>query len=141
MTFYAVDSKRQSMRSTGIVNEVRDWVDGPDGKRRPAETQARDEDTGMPVWEVEVTYRQQAFGRVSSTTGFVRVGSAVQPVLGEFEPVTFRGLTVEVRVNKAGGMVESWRAEEMDDRATGSSRPSTSAAASQSSSSASGKAA
>ena len=28
MTFYAVDSKRQSMRSTGIVNEVKDWVVG-----------------------------------------------------------------------------------------------------------------
>ncbi len=72
MTFYAVDSRRQSMRSTGIVNEVREWVDGPDGKRRPAEGQARDEDTGMPLWEVEVLYRQVAFGRESNTTGVVR---------------------------------------------------------------------
>ena len=62
-------------------------------------------------------YRQQAFGRESSTTAFVRVGSGVQPVLGEFEPVSFRGLTVEVRVNKAGGLTESWRAEELDDKA------------------------
>ena len=45
MTFYAVDSKRQARRSTGIVNEVFER----DGKRKPSETQARDEDTGDAV--------------------------------------------------------------------------------------------
>ncbi len=118
MTFYAVDSKRQSMRSTGIVNEVKDWVDGPDGKRRPSEVQARDEETGLPLWEVEVLYKQIAFGRESNTTGIVRVGSPVQPVLGEFVPVAFLGLSVEVRVTKAGGLSESWRAESVDDKAS-----------------------
>lgn len=115
MTSYAVESNRQRMRSTGIVNEVKDWVDGPDGRRRPSETQARDEDTGMPLWEVEVLYRQTAFGRESNTTGTVRVGSPVQPVMGEFTPVAFQGLTVEVRVTKAGGLSESWRAEAVAD--------------------------
>lgn len=115
MTSYAVESKRQGMRSTGIVNEVKDWVDGPDGRRRPSETQARDEDTGMPLWEVEVLYRQVTFGRESNTTGVVRVGSPVQPVMGEFAPVAFQGLSVEVRVTKAGGLSESWRAEAVAD--------------------------
>ena len=115
MTSYAVESKRQRMRSTGIVNEVKDWVDGPDGRRRPSETQARDEDTGMPLWEVEVLYRQVTFGRESNTTGTVRVGSPVQPVMGEFAPVAFQGLSVEVRVTKAGGLSESWRAEAVAD--------------------------
>ena len=115
MTSYAVESKRQGMRSTGIVNEVKDWVDGPDGRRRPSEVQARDEDTGMPLWEVEVLYRQVTFGRESNTTGVVRVGSPVQPVLGEFAPVAFQGLSVEVRVTKAGGLSESWRAEAVAD--------------------------
>ena len=50
MTFYAVESKRQGMRSTGIVNEVFEWTER-DGKRKPSETQARDEDTGMPLWQ------------------------------------------------------------------------------------------
>lgn len=123
MTSYAVESKRQSMRSTGIVNEVKDWVDGPDGKRRPGELQSRHEDTGMLLWDVEVLYRQIAYGRESNTTGTVRVGSPVQPVLGEFAPVAFSGLTVEVRVTKAGGLGESWRAEGLLDEksvATGS---------------------
>jgi hypothetical protein len=121
MTFYAVESRRQGMRSTGIVNEVKDWVDGTDGKRRPGDAQSRDEDTGMPLWEVEVLYRQVAFGRESNTTGVVRVGSLVRPVLGEFVPVQFRALTVEVRVTKAGGLSESWRAESLvDEKAAGS---------------------
>ena len=40
-------------------------------------------------------------------------GSPVQPVLGEFVPVDFHNLGVEVRKNKAGGITESWRAESM----------------------------
>ena len=111
MTFYAVDSARQVMRSTGIVNEVREWVDGPEGKRRPSELQARDENTGMLLWDVEVLYRQVAFGRESNATGMVRVGAPVKPVLGEFAPVGFDGLSVEVRVTKAGGLSETWRAD------------------------------
>lgn len=125
MTFYAVDSRRQAMRSTSIVNEVKDWVEGADGKRRPAESQARDEDTGLLLWEVEVLYRQIAYGRESNTTGVVRVGSPVKPVLGEFVPVAFDGLSVEVRVTKAGGLSESWRAEGLADE-----KPSSPAAAS-----------
>lgn len=111
MTFYAVESKRQGMRSTGIVNEVFEWVER-DGKRKPSEIQANDENTGMPLWAVEVLYRQVAFGRESNTTGTVTVGSPVRPVLGEFAPVAFVGLTVEVRVIKASGsLAETWRAE------------------------------
>ena len=35
MAYYAVDSKRQGLRSTGNVNEVREWVDGPDRSSSP----------------------------------------------------------------------------------------------------------
>jgi len=115
MTFYAVDSKRQSMRSTGIVNEVFEWVER-DGKRKPSETQAHDENTGMPLWAVEVLYRQVSFGRESNTTGAVTVGSPVRPVLGEFAHVAFLGLSVEVRVIRASGsLAETWRAEALAD--------------------------
>lgn len=113
MTMYAVDSKRQSMLSTGIVNEVFEWVQGADGKRRQSEFQARDENTGMPLWDVEVLYRQTPYGRESNTTAPVRVGSPVKPVLHQFAPVEFRGLVAEVRVGKSGGLVESWKAEEL----------------------------
>jgi hypothetical protein len=141
MTFYAVESKRQAMRTTSIVNEVKDWVDGPDGKRRPSEVQARDEESGLPLWDVEVQYRQEAFGRASTATAFVRVGSAVKPVLGEFEPVSFVGLSVEVRVTKAGGLSESWRADSVDDKATSSASAGSGPSSSPASSGSSGKAA
>jgi hypothetical protein len=114
MSFYTVDSKRQSMRSTGIVNEVKEWEER-DGRRRPSETQARDEATGMPLWQVEVVYRQTTFGRESMTTAVVEVGCPHRPVLGEFAPVEFVDLTVEVRVNKAGGLSEMWRADRLVD--------------------------
>ena len=67
----------------------------------------------MPLWDVEILYRQVMFGRESMTTAAVRVGSPVKPVLGEFVPVDFHNLGVEVRKNKAGGITESWRAESM----------------------------
>lgn len=110
---YAVDSKRQGMRSTGIVNEARDWVQGSDGRRKQSEEQARHEDTGMPLWEVEVLFKQTSYGRESNTTAPVRVGSPVRPTLGEFAPVEFSGLAVEVRVNKACQVTEFWSAEEL----------------------------
>jgi hypothetical protein len=109
MAAYAVDSKRQGMRATGIVSEVMEWEER-DGRRRPSETQARDDATGMPLWAVEVIYRQSAWGRESNTTGTVTVGSPVKPVVEEFAPITFAGLAVQVRVNKAGALVETWAA-------------------------------
>ncbi|GAA2497029.1 hypothetical protein [Terrabacter carboxydivorans] len=114
MSSYAVDSKRAGLRSTGIVNEVREWEER-DGKRRPSEAQARDEATGMPLWQVEVVYKQTTFGRESMTTGVVELGCPHRPVLAEFVPVEFVDLTVEVRVNKAGGLSEMWRADRLVD--------------------------
>lgn len=127
MSFYAVDSKRQSMRSTGIVNEVKEWEE-KDGRRRPSEIQARDEDTGMPLWQVEVVYKQTSYGRESMATGVVEVGGVDRPVTGEFAKVEFVGLSVEVRVNKAGGLVEMWRAERLVDEVKTASSPSSSGA-------------
>ena len=128
MASYAIESRRQGMRSTGIVNEVFEWVDAPDGKRRPGTVQARDEDTGMPLWDVEVVYQQVAYGRTSNTTSAVRVGSPVKPVLAEFAPVAFIGLTVEVRaLRESTGLSESWRAESIaDDKSLSSGVTSTS---------------
>jgi hypothetical protein len=120
MATYAVESKRQGMRATGNVAESKEWVAGADGKRRPGEVQARDESTGLLLWDVEVLYRQTAYGRESTATGTVQVGCPHRPVLGEFAPVVFNGLVVEVRVTKAGGFIEYWRAETLDDKATGS---------------------
>jgi hypothetical protein len=134
MTAYAIDSKRQKMRSTGIVEEVFEWVER-DGKRRPSDVQARDEDSGMPLWSVEVIYQQATWGRAATVTSKVTVEMPQRPVLGEFEPVEFVDLRAEVRVNQAGGLVESWTADRIAD-----GKPATQSSG-QSSGSSSGKAA
>lgn len=111
MPSYAVDSSRQPMIATGIVEPVMEWMETADGGRRPSETQARDEDTGMPLWAVEVLYVQTSFGRESSVTARVTLGAEVKPEPVRLQPIGFTGLHAEVRLNKAKALVESWTAE------------------------------
>jgi hypothetical protein len=111
MPSYTVDSTRQPMTATGIVEPVFEWVEKPDGGRRPSDTQARNEATGMPLWAVEVLYIQTSFGRKSTVTAKVTVDAQEEPKPAPLTPVAFNGLQVEVRVNKAGGLVENWSAD------------------------------
>jgi hypothetical protein len=114
MPTYAVDGERTTLVGTGIVEPVMDWTETADGSRRPSEHQARDEATGMPLWGVEVLHQQTTWGRASTVTARVTVGAPAQPMVGQFAPVAFRGLTVDVRVNrKSGALTETWRAEEI----------------------------
>ena len=111
MGSYAVDSIRQPMTGTGIVEAVMEWEETPDGRRRPSETQARNEATGMPIWAVEVLYIQTTFGRKSTVTAKVTVEAQEEPKVAPLTPIAFNGLSVDVRVNKAGGLVEVWSAD------------------------------
>ena len=92
MSTYAVDSKRQSMAATGIVTQVTEWEDKPEGGRRRTDRQARHEETGMPLWSVEVLYE-------------------IQP----HTQITFTGLTVDANVTKNGSFRERWTAEALDE--------------------------
>lgn len=113
MANYAVDSTRQPMTATGIVEEVREWEETPDGRRRPSERQARNESTGMPLWGVEVLHIQTSFGRRSTVTAKVVVDAQEEPKPAPLTPIGFSGLQVEVRVNKAGGFSEVWSADSL----------------------------
>lgn len=110
---YEIDSKRQAMTATGLVNKVMVWEE-VNGRRKPSETnQERHEDTGMPLWGVEVMYRADGFQQ-KHVTATVKVGALEQPEPDEFSAITFKGLAVEARTNKSGGMTEYWSAEEVD---------------------------
>ncbi len=111
MPSYAVDSSKQPMIGTGVVEPRPEWEEKPGGGRRPSERQARDEDTGMPLWGVEVMYQQTSYGRVASVVGSVTVGSVDQPQVTALGPVGFDNLRVEVRTLKTGGLVENWSAD------------------------------
>lgn len=116
MATYAIDSSKQPMIATGIFEEAKEWEDKPGGGRRPSERQSRDENTGMPLWLVEVLYPQTNFGRTESSTAKVRVGSPETPSIEALKPISFGGLEVDIRVNgKTGRLMESWRAEALAD--------------------------
>ena len=83
MSTYAIDSVRQAMVATGIVQPVFEWIETPEGRRRPSEVQDRDEDTGMPLWQVEVSYRTESFGRETTVNAMVTVGAPEQPTPGD----------------------------------------------------------
>jgi hypothetical protein len=116
MATYAVDSKRQAMTATGIVNSTPVWEDTGEGKRRPnRDIQARDEDTGMPLWEVEVRYVMQMFGEDATVVHKVTVGHEKQPAIQPDTSIEFDGLTVDANVSRHGTFSERWRAEGLGD--------------------------
>jgi hypothetical protein len=131
MPSYALDSIRQPMTATGIVEPVMEWEETPEGRRRPSDKQSRNEATGMPLWAVEVLYIQTAFGRKSTVTAKVTVDSQEEPRPAPLSPIGFAGLRAEVRVNKAGGFVEMWSADSIleSSRAASAPKPSEKAAA------------
>ncbi len=131
MSAFAIDSQRQAMVATGIVAPVFEWIETADGKRRPGEIQARDEDTGMPLWNVEVSYRTETFGRESTVTANVTVGAVEKPTPGMFTPITFDELVVSVRLNKNGGFTEYWSAGSVKDLVQDSARARTSGSSSE----------
>ena len=129
MPTYAINSTKQSMTATGLTEAIFEWEETVDGRRRPSDKQARNEDTGMPLWAVEVLYVQTAFNRKHSVTSRVVVESVEEPKPAPLTPVTFEGLRVEVRTNKAGQLIESWSAERLVDGAKPVQRPGSDKAA------------
>lgn len=111
MATFAIDGTRQKMMTTGVVEPVNEWIE-VDGKRRPGDVQARQEDTGMPLWGVEVVYQSEDWGRKSTVSEKVTVGAQTEPKPGMFQPVIFEGLAVSVRVDKRTNQVSAtWMAE------------------------------
>jgi hypothetical protein len=110
MASFAVDGRRQVMFATGIVDAVDEWAD-VQGKRTRTGAQAVTPE-GVPVWGVEVTYRESSFGRESTVTAKVQVPLKDQPTPGFMSPIVFAGLVAEARVQRASGaLITSWRAD------------------------------
>jgi hypothetical protein len=111
MATFAVDSNRQSMLATGVVEPVMEWVETAEGKRRPGDNQARQEGTGLPLWGVEVVYQSESWGRVSTESVKVTVPAMEMPAPSLFTPIQFNDLVASVRVIRAnGGLSTSWEA-------------------------------
>lgn len=109
MPSYAVESSKQPMAATGIVEPLMEWVE-VGGKRQQSDSQSRHEGTGMPLWGLEVMYRTSSWGREETVTAKVIVGAEVQPEPRPYSAVVFANLHADVYV-KAGRLVERWSAE------------------------------
>jgi hypothetical protein len=128
MSTYWVDTERQEFVATGIAQPVMEWIETPEGNRRPGDLQSRDEDTGMPLWGVEVSYRTETFGRESTATALVTVGAVDRPAPAAYTRITFEGLRVNVYPTKAGGFSERWSAESVRQMTPENTRPKASEA-------------
>lgn len=123
MPAYVVDSSKQPMVATGVVDARFDWVETAGGGRAQSDVQTRDDDTGMPVWGVEVMYQQVQYGRTSSVIASVTLPAYDRPDVTALGPIGFENLRVEVRVNKnTGGLVEYWSADSIAAPVPGSAR-------------------
>lgn len=129
MPSYAIDSEKQPMTATGIVEALMEWDETPEGKRRPSDRQARSELTGMPLWAVEVLYVQTTFGRDATVTAKVTVEAESEPKPAPLTQIRLAGLRVDVRINKAGGYSEWWSAEAIVDAGRPASKSGEKAAA------------
>lgn len=120
MASFAVDGRRQVMVATGIVDAVTEWAEDGTGKRFRTDAQAVSEASGLPLWGVEVTYRESAWGRESTATAKVQVPAKEQPSPGFMTPITFGGLVAEVRVQKdTRALITNWRAEVIESISAG----------------------
>lgn len=120
MASFAVDGKRQVMVATGIVEPVTEWAEDATGKRFRTDTQAVSEASGLPLWRVEVTYREAAWGRESTATAKVQVQAKELPTPGFMTPITFGGLVADVRVQRdTRALITNWRAEVIEAMSSG----------------------
>lgn len=102
-----IDTDRLGIVSTGHVEPVFPWVEGPDGKRRPGSEQERDEATGLPLWVVH--------GMVPTgerpTLVAVRTPARQAPQVTPLAPVGFERLQATARVNRnTGQLAVYWQA-------------------------------
>jgi len=122
------------MDATGVVNALMQWGQDGSGKRFKTETQDRHPETGMPLYGVEVFYRDSNFGEDFTMTAVVEVGAAEMPDPVPMTPVVFDGLVLSIFKNAAGGLTQRWKAESIagvqqrPGPKTDSTPPSTSAA-------------
>jgi hypothetical protein len=115
MPEFPVESKRMRMDATGVVNAVMQWGQDGSGKRFKTETQDRHPETGMPLYGVEVFYRDQNFGEDFTMTANIEVGAAEKPDPVPMTPVAFDGLELSIYKNQAGGLTQKWKAEAIAD--------------------------
>lgn len=113
MTTIPVDMSRIDLIGTGNVTPTMEWAQGADGKNRPSDVQAVNEQN-VPLWSVEVLRQDRVFGTEKTVSTQITVPHHTEPQIKAFSPIAMHGVEVNVYSTKNGGMRESWRAEGID---------------------------
>lgn len=111
-----VDTTRTQFIGTGKAAARAEYVEATDGvpggerRRIRSGNQAKDEDTGLPLWVVDVLVDDDDAER-AEVIG-VKVASRDEPHTAKWQPVRFRGLVCSPYVDKGSGRVAlSFRAD------------------------------
>jgi len=100
MSNLPIDSERLTAAFSGQVEPVVDWITGPDGKRTPGD-QARDEQSGLPLWTVHVMIAEGDRPMLAA----VRLPAPECPTVQAFGPARFERLEAVARVNRNTGQL------------------------------------
>lgn len=106
----------EARTATGIVADVEQYLTAeqraalPDGAARPRAT----DDQGRYLVDIECLMPTEEFGRPKTEIIRVRVPDAPEARAIQPGPVRFRGLAVEVRPVKGGGVRYYWSADGID---------------------------
>lgn len=112
-----VNGEALGLVSAGTPEAVMRW-DDKDGRRIMSEHQEVDPDTGQRLWTVFAMPTLAERPEVLQ----VRVTADQQPVLSMFGPIRVEGLSVNVRKDKAGAIVQYWSASSVADAGHGNRR-------------------
>ncbi len=101
MSTLPIDTERLTAVYSGQIEPVVDWVTDPaTGKRAPGE-QARDEQSGHPLWTIHILVAEGDRPLLAA----VRVPAAEAPSVTAFTPARFERLTATARVNRQTGLL------------------------------------
>jgi len=112
-----IDLSRCTLIGTGKVSQKAEYVELSDGSRKASGNQAKDPDSRLPLWVIDVLVDDED-ARRAEVLG-VTVPSADEPDAPKWKPVMFRNATATIYVDRASGRAQvSVKAEGVDVSAT-----------------------
>jgi len=118
MRWIPVDTERVTFIGTSKTAEVAEYVELSNGERKRSGGQAKDQDSGMPLWVVDVMVMDPDAPRAEIVG--VKVASYDEPQTVMGQPVKFHGLRALGYVMNGQSRVSyTFRADGIDSPATG----------------------
>jgi len=94
---------RMALQTTGNVNPVEEWTEGPDGRRIRTGEQATDKNRVL-LWEVEVQRDVEEFGKSKREVVTIRVSSDTEPKVRDGQMTTFKHVEINARNGDRGNV-------------------------------------